>query len=148
MADRHGPIQTGLFRVEIDEVEVQGWRRVEIPSSYTEIGEYREGDDADHEKKVFGQTTFDDLEMERGVQPGDHRLFQWREQVRMGDIDNGLKEVTVTLLDEEGESQFQWEFQGAWIKEYHPPALEASSDEDILTESIVVAFDKIVRDGL
>jgi len=139
-------MRTGRFKVEIDDVEVPGWRSVTIPSSSTEAGEYREGDEPDWEKKIWGQTTFDDLEMERGVQPDDSRIFDWREQVRMGNLDEGRKEVAVVLMDEEGRSQIRWEFQGAWIKEYHPPELDASADGDVATESVVVAFDKMVRE--
>ena len=139
-------MRTGRFKVEIDDVEVPGWRSVQIPSSSTEQGEYREGDDPDWEKKIWGQTTFDDLEMERGVQPGDSRIFDWREQVRMGNLDEGRKEVAVVLMDEEGSPQIRWEFQRAWIKDYEPPVLDASADGDVAIESISVAFDKMKRE--
>lgn len=141
--DQHGPMRIGQFTVKIDDFEIPGWRRVEIPSSYTELAEYREGDDADHQKKIFGETSFDGLEMERVFHPSDHMIFQWREQVRTGNVDNGQKELAVTLFDEEGQPQFRWKFHGAWIKEYHPPALDASLVEDNLTESILLAFDEI-----
>ena len=145
MPDRHGPVRTGRFRVEIDEVEVPGWRSVTIPSSSTEQGEYREGNEPDYEKKLWGQTTFDDLEMERGVQPGDTAIFDWRQDVIEGRVDNGRKEIAVTLMDEEGQAQIRWEFTNAWIKDYDPPDLDASADGDVATESITVAFDKMVR---
>lgn len=145
MTDRHGPVRTGRFKVEIDEVEIAGWRSVTIPSTSTEQGEYREGNEPGYERKLWGQTTFDDLEMERGVQPGDTRIFDWRKDVIEGRVDSGRKEVAVTLLDEEGEPQIRWEFQGAWPKEYDPPELDASADGDIATESITVAYDKMER---
>ena len=146
MADRHGPMRTGRFSVEIDDVEVPGWRKVNIPSSSTEQGEYRDGDEPDHERKIWGQTMFDDLEMERGVQPGDTRMYDWREEVRMGNLDEGRKEVAVTLMDEEGEPQVRWEFQNAWIKYYDPPALDAAADGEVATETVALAFDKMVRE--
>jgi len=143
--DRHGPTYAGRFRVEIDDVEVPGWQRVTIPSSSTEQGEYREGDGPDREQQIWGQTTFGDLVMERGVQPGDTRIFDWREAVRTGDVDGGHKEVAVVLMDEEGAPLIRWEFEDAWIKEYHPPELDASAD-DVATESIVVPFDTMIPD--
>lgn len=148
MPDRHGPMRTGRFKVEIDDVEVSGWRKVDIPGSTTEQGEYREGTDPDYEKKIWGQTTFDDLEMERGVQPGDTSIFDWREQVRMGNVDDGRKEVAVVLMDENGAPQVRWEFQSAWVKRYDPPTLDASADGDVAQESITVAFDKMVREEM
>ena len=148
MPDRHGPMRTGRFTVEIDDVGVAGWRRVTLPSSHTEAGEYREADEPDYEKKLWGQTTFAPLSMERGVQPGDTRIFDWREEVRMGDLDSGRKEVAVTLLDEEGEPQIRWTFENAWISDYDPPELDASADAEIAMESIVVKFEKMTREDL
>ena len=128
-------MRTGRFSVEIDDVEVPGWQSVTIPSSHTE-----QDDGPD-----WGSTTFDDLEMERGVQPSDSRIFDWREAVRTDDVDEGHKEVAVILMDEEGAPQIRWEFEDAWIKEYHPPELDAS-DDDVTTESVVVAFDTMDRE--
>lgn len=147
--DRNGPVRTGRFVVEIDDVEVPGWRSVTIPSRSTEQGEYREGNDADYEKKVWGRTTFDDLEMERGVRREDpDRLYEWHEAVRRGDVDAGRKEITVVLLDGQGgnaEPLIEWRFEGAWIREYDPPELDATADGDVATESITVAFDEMIR---
>ena len=141
---RHGPMQTARFTVEIDDVQVEGWQYVTIPSSSTEEGQYREGDDPDFEKKIWGQTTFDDLEMSRAIQPADSELYDWREAVRTGNLDDGQKEVTITLRDEEFEPVIRWEFQGAWVKDYQPPELNASADGDVATETARFAFDKMV----
>ncbi|PSP24296.1 cysteine protease [Halobacteriales archaeon QH_10_65_19] len=146
MVDRHGgPLRTGQFEVQIDDVEVPGWRSVTIPSRSTEQGEYREGNEAEYERKIWGQTTFDDLEMERGVKPGDTQLYDWHENIRQGNVDEGRKEIAVILMDENGEPQTRWEFQEAWIKDYDPPELDASADADVAMESITVAFDKMDR---
>lgn len=145
MTDRHGPVRTGRFKVEVDDVEIPGWRYVTIPSSSTEAGEYREGGEPDWEKKIWGQTTFDDLEMERGIKPGDSALYDWREAVRMGDVDDGRKDVRITLLDEEGSPQIRWEFQDAWIRDYEPPTLDAGAN-DVSTETATFAFDTMVTD--
>jgi len=138
-------MRTGRFKVEIDGVEVPGWQRVKIPSSSTEQGEYRDGGGPGSQQTVWGKTTFDDLEMERGVQPGDTRIFDWREAVRMGNIDEGRKQVAVVLMNEEGQPQVRWEFEGAWVKDYDPPELNAGNDGDVATESIAVAFNNIER---
>lgn len=145
MADRHGPLRTGRFQVEIDDVQVPGWRDVSIPASRTEMGEYDDGSDPGDDTNVWGETTFQDLEMERGVQPGDTRMYDWREDVRDGNADDGLKEVAIILLDEEGAPQIRWEFHDAWIKYYDPPDLDASADGEVAMERITVAFDSMDR---
>ena len=145
MPDRHGPLRTGRFTVELDDVEVPGWQSVTIPSSTTEKGEYREGPDPDHARKIWGRTSYGDLEMERGVQQGDTRIYDWVQAVINGQVDEARKEIAVILLDEEGQPQIRWEFTNAWPSEYSPPELNSGDDADVATESIVVAFDTMVR---
>jgi phage tail-like protein len=144
-ADRHGPMKTGRFEVRIDDVAVAGWQSVTIPGKSVEQGEYREGDDADYEKKTWGQVTYDDLEMERGFSPDGSELHDWMQAIEAGKADSGRKEIAVVLKNEEGDPQIQWEFTKAWIKEYDPPELDASADGEVATESITVSFDGMNR---
>ncbi len=142
---RGGALENDNFTVEIKGEETEGWREVTLPGTTTEEGEYQEGEDPDAVKQFWGQTTFDDLEMERGLIPGDTRLFDWRESVRMGDVDKGRKKLSIILNGGRNNPEIRWEFEGAWIKEYDPPDLDASADGDVATESITVAYDKMVR---
>jgi phage tail-like protein len=139
MPDRHGPMRTGRFEVQIDSVEVAGFRRIDLPRRYSEVDTGPEG------RKRIGQTSFDDLTMERGVKPGATELVDWRVAIEEGKVDQGRKEIAVVLQDEEGTPQFQWTFSDAWVKEYDPPELDASADGDIATESVTVAYDKMER---
>lgn len=138
-------LRTDRFTVAVDGVEVPGWRSVTVPGSTTQQGEYREGDEPDREKKTWGQTTFGNLEMERGVRPDDTRILDWRDAIREGRRDDGRKEVTVDLLDRRGDPQVRWTFSGAWIREYGPWELDASADGDVATESVTIAFDRMKR---
>lgn len=145
MVDRHGPMKTGRFEVQIDDVEVKGWQSVTIPGKSIEQDSYREGNDAEFEKKTWGQPSFDDLEMERGVKPGATELHDWIKDMQAGKADESRKEIAVKLLNEEGQVEINWEFREAWIKEYSPPELDASADGDIATESVTIAFDEMIR---
>lgn len=155
MPDRHGPVKTGRFEVEIDGVEVPGWQTVTIPSISVEQGSYREGNEAKHEKKLWGQVTYDDLKMERGFDPDSTELVEWRRAIQAGKADEGRKEIAVKLLDGEKKKEkkkekdetvlVQWEFDGAWIKEYDPPNLDASADGEVATESVTIAYDEMIR---
>lgn len=145
MPDRHGPTRIGRFTVEVDGVLVQGPRRVELPSRTTEQGQYREGDDPDHEKKLLGQTTFGTLTIERTVPADDRDFFDWAEEVRMGDEDGARKELAITAQDGEGADLITWEFQNAWIRHYDPPTLDVDDDQDLVDETAVFSFDKMVR---
>ena len=137
MTDRHGPMRTGRFSVEIDDVEIEGWRSVTIPSSSTAPS--GEG---------WGGTDFQNLEMERGIQPDDTQLYDWREAVASNDEDEGYKEITVTLMDEEGEGVLSWTFHDAWLSYYDPPDLDASADGDVATERVSIVYDSLERQEL
>lgn len=146
MPDRHGPLKTGRFKVQIDDVEVPGWQTVTIPGISVEAGEYREGDEPEYEKNLWGQTSFDDLEMVRAMR--DTIMYEWIEAVRAGKADEGRKEVAVVLLNEVGEPQIRWKFTDVWPKEYQPPELNTASDGDVAIESLTLAFDQMTREVL
>ena len=64
-----GPLRTGLVTVHIGDVDIEGWRSVTIPSTATDAGNWRNGNNEDYERPPRGRTTYDDLEMERAVEP-------------------------------------------------------------------------------
>lgn len=133
------------FTVTIDGEAIEGWQEVTIPGKSIEQDEYREGNDAEYEKKTWGQPSFDDLEMERGVKPGDTKLHDWFEDVRAGRADEGRREISIRVMDQRGTPRDGWDFTGAWIKAYDPPELDASADGDMATESVTIAFDEMIR---
>jgi phage tail-like protein len=148
MPDRHGPLRTGRFKVELDDVEVSGFKRIDIPSQSTKLVEYREGKDPDHQRKLWGQSEYEDLTMERGAKKGDTKLFDWRKKVTEGKMEEARKNIAVVLQDEQGASQSRWEFTKAWPKMYDPPTLDTSAQGgqgDVATETVVVVFDEMKR---
>lgn len=146
MPDRHGPLRTGRFKVEIDGVQVDGFRVVDIPARSTEMEEYSEGSGTEQHRKLWGRTEYDDLTMVRGAMKGDSTLHDWRTSVDQGKLEEGRKDLTVVLQDEEGQAQIRWEFTSAWPKRYEPPRLDATSDGgDVATESVTVAYDEMLR---
>jgi phage tail-like protein len=148
MADRHGPLRTGRFVVEIDGIETSGFKRVDIPGQSTKHVEYREGKDPDHHRKLWGQSEYEDLTMERGAKKGDTTLFDWRKAVTQGKMEEARKAVAVVLQDEVGEQQIRWEFTNAWPKRYDPPTLETGSQGgqgNVATETVVVVYDEMQR---
>jgi phage tail-like protein len=146
MPDRHGPLRTGRFKVEIDDVEVPGWQTVTIPGNSTETTTAREEEDTDHQRSLWGRTNYDDLEMER--QMTDTTVYDWREKITQGKVKEGRKNVRVTLQNEEGVDKIRWEFTNAWIKEYQPPELDAGTERDVAKESVTVVFDEMLRETL
>jgi phage tail-like protein len=146
MADRHGPLRTGRFKVEIGGAEVPGFQVVDLPARSTQMQEYREGSDSDHQRKLAGQTEYEDLTMVRGAKKNDAPLYNWRKSIEQGKMEEGRKGLAVVLQDENGEEAIRWEFTNAWPKNYDPPTLDATADGGgVATESVTIAFDEMIR---
>jgi phage tail-like protein len=146
MADRHGPLRTGRFVVEVGGVEVPGFQVVDLPARSTKVQEYREGSDSDRQRKLTGQTEYEDLTMVRGARKDDASLYDWRKAIEQGKMDEGRKDLAVVLQDENGEEAIRWEFTNAWPKRYEPPTLDATAEGGgVATESVTVVFDEMQR---
>ena len=138
----NAPMRTGKFKIELDGEELAGPAHVDIPARSTEQNSYKEDSDGETE---WGQTSFEDLTMTRGVKAGDTTLYDWYEAVEAGNADSGRKEIAVKLLDEEGNPLIQWQLQEAWPKNYDPPELAAGADGEVATESVSITYDQMHR---
>ena len=137
MPDRHGPLRTDMFLVEIDDVEVPGWTSAKLPASSTEPSD-----------SGWGETIDQDLELERVVQADDTLVYDWKEDVRSDDEEEGLRTVVVILYNEEGQPEIQWKFTNAWPAYYQPPQLGAASTESIARERVVLAYESMERQSI
>lgn len=144
----NGTLERDDFKVILGEQELSNVRTVSLPTRSVGM-ETRRGR-APGARRRLGETTFDDLEMERGVNPGDTRLWDWQQAAVEGRVEEVFRELTVVQLTkferEPDKEQIRWEFQEAWVKEYDPPDLDASADGEVATESITVAFDRMTRE--
>ena len=134
------PDQIAGFAVEIGGITVDGWTSINIPASSTEP-ESGNGED------TWGETTFQDLEMERWLGTEDTMLYDWREAIADDNSDDGLKEVVITAIGQDGSGAIKWTFEDAWIKYYEPPQLDIS-DDGIVTERISLGYDSMERETL
>jgi phage tail-like protein len=133
-----------MFEVEIDDIEIVGWHEITLPSNSVEEARYRE----EEGEERWGEYAATDLVMERGMAVGDHYLWEWRNAVRESNATDALRNLVVYMLDEEGARVLAWEFMNAWVKDYDPPELEASSDpetSEVATETVTIAYDEMTR---
>lgn len=162
MPDRRGPIRKSRFNVTIADIQVPGWQSVELPSITTQEATYRNGNEPEQARRLWGRTEYGDLTMERGVEPASAgnaqipgpgapagtKLFDWYKKVRDGKVSDARKKVTVTVYSEaglQGQPLAKWVFEKAWPKEYQPPSLDATASGDVATESITLAYYKFDR---
>ena len=148
MPDTHGPLRKTEFKVELDGVNVPGFIEVELPSKRTRQIEYREGSDPSHNRKLWGDTEYDDLVLVRGATTENKNLDKWRKAVDEGKMEEARKNIAVIVMNEVGDSILRFEFSKAWIKEYRPPRLDShggAGEANLATEEFVITFDEMDR---
>ena len=142
MADRHGPYRSIRFLLEFDDIAKAGFARCRLPTSRTDVIEYREGTDPPTSRQLAGRNHVGPLVLESGVTDESIDLFEWRQRVERGDVDGARQSVAIVLLDEEGNPGPRWEIRRAWPSRYVAPTL-AADGEDIAVETL-----ELVHEGL
>ncbi|NGM68030.1 cysteine protease [Natronolimnobius sp. AArcel1] len=144
----HGPLPSTEFAVELDGADVPGFLEVKLPTQETDEHDYREGNDAKHARKLFGDVRYSPLVLARGAEEDNERLDEWRQAVQEGREDEARKNIAVVIKDQSGESALRYEFTNAWIRKYEPPTLNAqagSGSQAIAVETYTVEFEEMDR---
>ena len=144
MADRHGPYRDVRFLLEIDGIVKAGFSQCTIPENTTEPTEYREGTDRPTVRKLWSLNDYGTLTLESGVTDDSIELFEWRQLVEQGNLDDARRSIAVVILDEEGNPGPRWEFVSAWPSSYDAPDLDATGGE-VAIESIEIEHEGMER---
>jgi phage tail-like protein len=144
MPDRHGPYRNSRFLLEIDGIVQAGFSQCTIPETSTEPIEYREGNEAPTVRKLGSLVSYGNLTLQWGTTPDSTELFEWRQLVEQGNLDEARRNIAVIVLDEEGEAGARWEFRNAWPQQYDAPDLDASGNE-VAIESMEIAHEGMER---
>lgn len=129
MADRHGPYRNTRFLLEFDDLVKAGFSSCTLPENSTDPVEYREGNDRPTMRKLWGLNDFGTLSLESGVTDDSIELYEWRQLVEQGNLDEARQDIAVIVLDEEGNPGARWEFRKAWPSSYDAPDLDAEGAE-------------------
>ncbi|HIP12036.1 MAG TPA: phage tail protein [Arcobacter sp.] len=137
---REDPFVSYLFRVEIDGIEVLGFREVSGLSNKTDIYEYQEGGENRFTHKLVGQTTFSNLVLKKGIVL-DEYIFEWREEVIQGKIENALRDITIRLLadNQSNGEERSWRFYDVWPCKWETNNFEGTAN-DIAIETLELAL--------
>ena len=79
---------------------------------------------------MHGKPSLVEFSMKKAFMQSDSRFYQWLTEAR-----NDKRDVTVSLLDDEGNTQVTWNIKGAMPKKIDAPNFDASSGE-IAVDSI------------
>ena len=103
--DRRDPYAGFNFRMEIDGIEVAGFKEISGGEMTTAVIEYADGDDQNYTvRKIPGRTNYSNITFKRGISEG-VELWEWCETISDWERTIERKDVTIQLLDNTGESQ-------------------------------------------
>ncbi len=140
----HDPLKNFKFRVEIDGLSQSGFNEVIMPAATVQVIEYREGNEATHSRKLSGQTTFGNIILKWGIS-GSNDLYQWWKSVSQSGAQGNRRNMSVVLVDEEGNDRVRWKFENAWPVKYEPSDLDAKENE-VAMEALEITFERMTKD--
>src|SRR5665647_1847603 len=114
---RKDPYGNYRFRVEISRVTQANFSEVTIPDSTSEVIEVREGTDAVNVRKQSGLIAYGNLILKWGI-TASMELYNWRKMVEQGKLTSVRRNMSVILIDEEGNDAARWDFTNAWPSKY------------------------------
>ena len=133
MVTRKEPGKKFKFIVEIDGVAQSSFHEVCLPDVTTNVIVYREGSEASMERKMPGLTEYNNLILRSSITES-MELYDWYKTVLDGKISDARRNMSVVLLDDEGQEFVRWDFAEAWPCRYTPPDLD-SMDNSVALET-------------
>ena len=94
-------------------------------------------------QKYPGQLKWNNITLKRGID-SDKQLWDWRQKVVDGKIEESRQECKIELLDWEGNTLVTYNFINAWPCRYTAPGLSASGNE-VMIEEIEIAHEGMTR---
>jgi len=145
MADRKDPFRNNRFIVEIDGVSQAGFREATIPDVSTDPIEYREGNEAPTVRKIPGLIKYGNITLKWGI-TNSMDMYNWYKEAILDSKFNGArKNISILLLDEEGNEANRWNFVNCWPTKYNAPDTNATTSE-IAIEEMEIVNEGMLRD--
>jgi phage tail-like protein len=143
------PYRNYKYEVEAQGFVRAGFSKISGLKQTTESTDYREGGENETPHKLPGQTSFDDVTLERGMS-NDDDFMNWTDQIfnvdnvdgEQGDEESFRKDLTIYLKNKAGRRVKKWKLLRTWPKERSYGDLDASSN-DVLMETLVLCNEGI-----
>lgn len=140
---RIDPYRSFKFRVEIDGIQIAGFSDATTPDSTTATIDYREGTDAPHQKKLSGLITYGNITLKKGLTDS-MDLYNWKKQVEQTGAGKARKNISLILIDEEGQDKARWDIVEAWPTKYDPSDFSAKGNE-VIIETLEIVHEGVTR---
>lgn len=140
---RVDPFKNFRFRVEIDGIQTAAFSEATIPDTTSDVIDFREGTDPPIFKKLSGAYKFGNLTLKKGISDS-MDLYEWRKTVQEKGAGPARKNLSLILIDEEGNDQSRWNIVEAWPMKYDAADFNAKGNE-VLIETFEIAHEGVSR---
>lgn len=140
---RTDPYRNFRFKVEIDGIQTASFAEATIPDTTTDSVDYREGTDLPFQKKLSGLTKYGNITLKKGLTDS-VEIYQWRKSVEDTGAIKARKNISLVLIDEEGNDKARWDIIEAWPTKYSPSGFSAKANE-VVIETLELVHEGIKR---
>jgi phage tail-like protein len=140
---RTDPYRNFRFKIEIDGIQTASFAEATIPDTTTDSVDYREGTDLPFQKKLSGLTKYGNITLKKGLTDS-VELYQWRKSVEDTGAIKARKNISLVLIDEEGNDKARWDIIEAWPTKYSPSGFSAKANE-VVIETLELVHEGIKR---
>jgi phage tail-like protein len=140
---RNDPYRNFRYRVEIDGITQAGFSEATVPDTTVEPIDYREGNEPNPAsvRKLTGLTKYGNVTLKWGITDS-MDLYNWHKNVTLGKVER--KNISVIVIDEEGNDKSRWNFVEAWPTKYDAPDLNAKGT-DVSIETLEIVHEGVER---
>ena len=143
VGERNDPYRAYNFLVEIDGITRAGFRECSGLDSSQDPIEYREGNEVLTSRKLPGLVKYSNISLKWGM-TDDAELWDWRQQVMDGKVNEARKNRSVVVLDDTGEEKARWNFREGWPTKWTGPSLNATGNE-VAIETLEIAHEGVAK---
>lgn len=140
---RQDPYRQFRFRVDVGDIQA-GFSECTFADTSTDPVEYREGNELPVFRKLSGLTKFGNITLKWGITGDSINLYKWRKTIIDTGAEGARKTVLITLIDEAGQDQAQWQIDRAWPIKYDPPDFSAKGSE-VAIETLEIVHEGFTR---
>lgn len=131
------PVQPNFrFSVTVDSIQYAAFTECTLPSLQVETLDIKEGGQNAYTHKLPVRVNPGNLTLKHGISKGD-KLLAWYMQVLAGDMENAMRQVTVTLYKVDFQAMMVWNLRNAYPIKWTGPSL-ATKDAAIAIQTLEI----------
>lgn len=139
------PVAAFQFALEIQSITTALFREADGFSNETEVIEHKQQgkDGVLTILKLPGATKWNNITLKRGI-IDDKSLWDWREKVLKGQIEQARKDGSIVGYDEKGTEVIRYNFRRGWPCKWEASGMNATGNE-VIIETIEIAHEGLER---